>query len=288
MAWYRGQLRSVDRPGLNGGNPTAAFTLIELLVVIAVIAILAGLLLPVLSKAKQEAQRTKCLGNLRQIGIAMSMYVADARQYPPSIYWVFQTPYNPSARINHYWSDAIAPHLGAQWSNEVYRCPAYRGPTAFPRVDGGLIPLAGSYGYNGWITDFSLDNPRERNPVVNPGGHPARESSVVAPSEMIEVGDANLTGPITAEIFGAPTLVIPLVGYGALWEHGESEADPNALLPAGPEALAELKAQIQRRHKGRYNVTFCDGHAESISREKLYATNDVALRRWNYNHEPVP
>jgi prepilin-type N-terminal cleavage/methylation domain-containing protein len=88
---------------LNRGSP-AGFTLIELLVVIAIIAILAALLLPALSSAKEQAMRTQCMGNMKQLGLTQNMYGGDNREYMAMPNWDGGTRgsvegwlYNPNA-----------------------------------------------------------------------------------------------------------------------------------------------------------------------------------------------
>jgi prepilin-type N-terminal cleavage/methylation domain-containing protein/prepilin-type processing-associated H-X9-DG protein len=267
-----------------------AFTLIELLVVIAIIAILAALLLPALSQAKQKAQSIYCRGNLKQMSLGMAMYVHDYRYYP--------TYYGPlvgsadSARRSK-WPDEIEPYTRSRWTNALYHCPAYTGPTLVPSPafeGSGFAFLIGSYGYNAdFGSTFTLgafgngsavEEQYETNNTI------VRESAVTMPSEMIELGDGDYQSSLQAS-FVAAELSEAYPGWPQGPKFVFSLGWISKMTYQNPLVLKDVLPDMRLRHGGRQNIAFCDGHVEPIKIEKLYEWSGENFRRWNYNHEPL-
>jgi prepilin-type N-terminal cleavage/methylation domain-containing protein/prepilin-type processing-associated H-X9-DG protein len=147
--------RRVSTQGpLSLAHPYVAFTLIELLVVIAIIAILAGLLLPSMARAKGKAYNIACVNQLRQLGIATRLYSEDNNNRLPSAEILPTQPIDPLKPLPRI-CDVLAPYAGkAVGTNNatVFKCPTDK--------EGLFAAEGSSYEWNADLNGHRIDETR--------------------------------------------------------------------------------------------------------------------------------
>jgi prepilin-type N-terminal cleavage/methylation domain-containing protein/prepilin-type processing-associated H-X9-DG protein len=254
-------------------NVRRGFTLIELLVVIGIIAILTALLLPALSSAKAHARSTVCKNHLRQMGLALNMYVDEHQgRYPYGVY-----PWDPSSEIsnNNFWCAKLLPYYPVQWTNTAYHCPGYKGQIReMVRSEHAILGPCGSYAYNHAGAGYNRTNSSIwmglGMGIVARTGLARSEAQVKVPSAMFAIGESRfLNSKVNGMGFGG------LASLGGGWGMtcGQFRSKRYAFDPA--------------RHGKNYNQLFCDGHVDAMNPWVLFNPTNTA-RMWNYDHEPHP
>lgn len=205
----------------------ASFTLLELLVVISIIALLAGLLFPVLNKVQESKEATVCSSNLRQIGVGLTTYAADHNGYFPLSGGVI--PYDKTGTnvASQGWTQQIEKYIGVTGTNtKIYTCPS----------GAKLLPENKPYSYFMGCFGATMAAVAE-----GPGAtrQPLYLNKIQYPSKYILAGDIICAGKFSA--------------------NDTDKDDNNDWNPAFSGTIAKI-------HNGKSNILFVDGHIAAFDK----------------------
>lgn len=225
-------------------NKKMGFTLIELLVVIAIIAILAAILFPVFARARENARRSSCQSNLKQIGLGLLQYSQDYDEAQPLTAFGGGGPSNYPTKYK--WMDAIYPYVK---SEQIFMCPSDTVSTNYRyagNAPGQDLYLWGSYTYNNAYYGYA---------GASPVG--VKLAAIEAPTttawilEQLNAADIELA-----------------------W--GNAAANPSVTMIGGINVLnPQFASKVPARHLDTTNVLYCDGHVKSVKLDALAATKSV-------------
>ena len=236
------------------------FTLIELLVVIAIIAILAAILFPVFQKVRENARRTACLSNTKQLGLGFIQYTQDFDEQLP--YCFYGAPQG--------WAGHIYPYVK---STGVFKCPDDSTNSYASAGNNTAVPV--SYAMNQDLTPNSGDDAQHRSPSYSLAHFTAPASIVLVYEISGSPVDVTTNDESTNNFTQSPPSHFESVaGNGCNnvsghWGGGSGAGDGGSAgitLPLGPalsqRATGEVYLLGAARHTAGANYILCDGHAK--------------------------
>lgn len=212
------------------------FTLIELLVVIAIIAILATILFPVFARARENARRSSCMSNLKQMGLGMMMYVQDYDETYPK-------EYTTVGSTNYFWVEVLNPYMK---SYQVFMCPSAVTTNSWRE---------GGYGSNRNIFV------RGDDPVIS---MPAVESA----ANTYLIMDFGVTSFTAGSVAGLPSRAQYLPGIGNT--RGLDTSECPRPLGGGTYWERYIGDCMKGRHFLGVNTIFADGHVKWLKSQNIY------------------
>jgi prepilin-type processing-associated H-X9-DG protein len=251
--------------------------LIELLVVIAIIAILAAILFPVFARARENARRSSCASNLKQIGLGMLQYTQDYDEKLVAYgYSTAATPVPFQASTgtgsNYKWMDAIYPYVR---SEQLFNCPSmasdaqnyrYAGP-------GGTAVTANQYGSYGVNMAYRQ----------TAGKRPASSSAEGLGALQFTVSLAEIEAPATT--VQVADNAIGVIGTGGsypfmMYSDTVSTANEPRMIPGYRVPVlygTSSSAAWAARHLDTANVLYTDGHVKAQRLDSLLAKNSAGV-----------
>ena len=290
-------------------NRCSAFTLVELLIVVGIIAVLIAMLLPALSKVREQGRQVACMANLRQLGAAMIAYAADNDGYLPAtarnqpdksapaypandwLFWQSNLNRGPAAypngdEINH---SALGKYLGLNpTSLSVLRCPS-DDAAARPAVSTTMAQTVGTYTFsyvmNWLIASDSSYISQSKPPYTPPYPQPCQSlHKVLNPSQKALMYEEDIVSIDDGEG----------MAFAGCASYNPANPDPSTWGQFGQVNLLSLRHDLQNdiqkttktgaeldsaaggwatavpNSNGQGNVIFCDGHADFVTRAFLH------------------